>query len=176
MKGQSLKSGFTIVELLVVIVVIALLATVGLVSYTGIQARARDSQRLQDVVTLQKSIDLYLTRNASLPPRSPSSPSWAMSHVYPNDFIANIAGPEKDLSTLPVDPRNTSAMHYRYYVYPAGSHTCPAARGPFYILQVIDMESTGRPHPKSPGFSCLNGPGGRDWSGEADYTVGGYTD
>lgn len=36
-------SGFTIVELLIVIVVIAILATIGIVAYNGIQNRARES-------------------------------------------------------------------------------------------------------------------------------------
>lgn len=34
------SSGFTIVELLIVIVVIAILATISVVAYTGIQSRA----------------------------------------------------------------------------------------------------------------------------------------
>lgn len=39
------QKGFTIVELLIVIVVIALLATISIVAYNGVQGRARDSKR-----------------------------------------------------------------------------------------------------------------------------------
>lgn len=42
-------AGFTIVELQIVIVVIAILATISIVAYNGIQQRARDSQRKSDL-------------------------------------------------------------------------------------------------------------------------------
>lgn len=44
--------GFTIVELIVVVVVIGLLATAGFVAYTGVQAAARDKTVLSDLDTL----------------------------------------------------------------------------------------------------------------------------
>jgi len=53
------RAGFTIVELLIVVVVIAILAAISLVAYTGFQARARDSIRKQDLATLAKVTQLY---------------------------------------------------------------------------------------------------------------------
>lgn len=41
--------GFTIVELLIVIVIIAILATVTIVSYNGIQARAKNTKTVSAV-------------------------------------------------------------------------------------------------------------------------------
>ena len=42
-KTQRNLRGFTIVELLIVIVIIAILAAITIVAYNGIQQRARDS-------------------------------------------------------------------------------------------------------------------------------------
>ncbi len=50
--------GFTIVELLIVIVVIAILAAISLVAYNGIQERARNTKINQDLASLQKAIML----------------------------------------------------------------------------------------------------------------------
>lgn len=57
------KPGFTIVELLIVIVVIAILATISIVAYNGIQARSRDSIRKQDLANLAKATQLYAVDN-----------------------------------------------------------------------------------------------------------------
>jgi len=53
------KHGFTIVELLIVIVVIAILAAITTVSYSGIQSRARDAVRKNDLVQLGKAMSIY---------------------------------------------------------------------------------------------------------------------
>lgn len=59
-------SGFTIVELLIVIVVIAILAAISIVAYTGIQQRARDSQRKSDLAALAKAHAIYRIDNGPM--------------------------------------------------------------------------------------------------------------
>lgn len=55
--------GFTIVELAVVITVMAILATVVAVSYSGFQERARDTQRTSDVDTIADALKVYYSKN-----------------------------------------------------------------------------------------------------------------
>lgn len=52
-------SGFTIVELLIVIVVIAILAAISVVAYTGIQTRARASAIISDLKATEKALKAY---------------------------------------------------------------------------------------------------------------------
>ena len=59
------KSGFTIVELLIVIVVIAILAAITIVAYNGIQNRARDTDRKADIAALAKALHLYNVDNGN---------------------------------------------------------------------------------------------------------------
>jgi len=61
------QTGFTIVELLIVIVVIAILAAIVIVAYSGIQDKARYSAMQQDLSSLNKAIQLYYVDNGSYP-------------------------------------------------------------------------------------------------------------
>ncbi|MDO8335862.1 MAG: prepilin-type N-terminal cleavage/methylation domain-containing protein [Candidatus Saccharibacteria bacterium] len=56
---KSRNQGFTIVELLIVIVIIGILAALVIVAYNGIQQRARDADRDADLRALKTSIELY---------------------------------------------------------------------------------------------------------------------
>ena len=58
-KPKNTPQGFTIVELLIVIVVIAILAAISIVSYNGIQARARNTARLTMAENTIKLLELY---------------------------------------------------------------------------------------------------------------------
>lgn len=61
------KAGFTIVELLIVVVVIAILAAITIVGYTGIQNQTHDSAIKSDLNTVKKKIDLYVVDNGRVP-------------------------------------------------------------------------------------------------------------
>lgn len=61
------EQGFTIVELLIVIVVIAILAAITIVAYNGIQGRARDSSADSMAATLSKKAKAYYTINSAYP-------------------------------------------------------------------------------------------------------------
>ena len=59
------RNGFTIVELLIVIVVIAILAAVSIVAYNGVQQRARDSNRKSDLSVIAKALQMYNIDNGN---------------------------------------------------------------------------------------------------------------
>lgn len=52
------KGGFTIVELLIVITVVAILAVIVLVAYNGIQDRAREAKIKSDLSQIEKAVTL----------------------------------------------------------------------------------------------------------------------
>jgi prepilin-type N-terminal cleavage/methylation domain-containing protein len=61
------QKGFTIVELLIVIVVIGILATLVIVTFSGIQQRARDTQRQTDINAIQGHMEAYYAQNGNYP-------------------------------------------------------------------------------------------------------------
>ena len=59
--------GFTIVELLIVIVVVAILATISVVAYNGIQIRAKNAKTVNAAVAWVKILKLYNADKGSWP-------------------------------------------------------------------------------------------------------------
>lgn len=126
--------GFTIVELLIVIVVIALLAAITVVAYNGMQQRARDGKRAQDLASIQKALLLYNASNGGVYASfnyASSGPGGWDSSVQTNwlSFLRSSYG------NMPVDPLNVSTTDpsngnddwaYFYYCYAAGSGPLPA--------------------------------------------------
>lgn len=53
------QKGFTIIELLIVIVIIAILTAITVVAYNSIQNRAKNAQYVSDVATIVKKAELY---------------------------------------------------------------------------------------------------------------------
>lgn len=62
------RRGFTIIELMVVIVVVAVLARIVFVAYNGTQARTRDAIRKNDLSSLAKQIQIYAVQNKTWTP------------------------------------------------------------------------------------------------------------
>lgn len=73
MKQWAAQKAFTIVELLIVIVVIAILAAITVVAYTGIQNRAYDSAIQKDLQDSYKLMLTYYLDNTSGYPSVPDS-------------------------------------------------------------------------------------------------------
>jgi prepilin-type N-terminal cleavage/methylation domain-containing protein len=62
---QNKQQGFTIIELLIVIVVIGILATITIVAYRGIQDRASDLKRTTDVASVMKAMSIWKQDNGN---------------------------------------------------------------------------------------------------------------
>ncbi|MDO8573537.1 MAG: type II secretion system protein [Candidatus Daviesbacteria bacterium] len=59
--------GFTLVELLVVISIIAILSAIGLVIFSGAQKSGRTAKRIGDLKAIQTALEVYYSRNGSYP-------------------------------------------------------------------------------------------------------------
>ncbi len=167
-RNTSSRGGFTIVELLIVVVVVGILAAITVVAFGNIQQRARDAARLQDAKSIEKSLRLYLTQTGALFGPTSTDGSWETSaEDAPGQFMETLVS-SGVIGKVPIDPQNTASRHYRYYLYPAGTSGCDAAKGQFAVFQIIDLETSPRPYAQDPGFTCPS----RDWSLEADYSFG----
>ncbi len=82
---QSLnKTGFTIVELLIVVVVIAILASITIVSYSGINARAKESSIVSNLNTFSNKYQQLKILNSDT--GVPTSEFNSIGTVFPDNF------------------------------------------------------------------------------------------
>jgi prepilin-type N-terminal cleavage/methylation domain-containing protein len=124
------RPGFTIVELLIVIVVIGILVAITIVAYNGMQNRSRDSRRTSDIAAIQKLLELYKADNGGYPLCGSSS-----AYVPPNTNNTSYSDVTtcltaalipKYAATLPADPVNANSNKYFYAVgYQKNSNPTP---------------------------------------------------
>jgi prepilin-type N-terminal cleavage/methylation domain-containing protein len=89
-KIKKNSKGFTIVELLIVIVVIAILAALVLNSFRGVQERARDTKRRTDVNAQASQLEVYYTDNGGYPvfTGQVNTDSWLSANLKGADLNA----------------------------------------------------------------------------------------
>lgn len=115
------NSGFTIVELLIVIVVIAILAVITIVAYNGIQTRAENAKTISAVQAYKKALLQYATEKGSYP----ISGGYCQGAQYPLlDGVT--AGCRNSSSVLP----NTVAATYAPLLQPymGGNSPMPSTK------------------------------------------------
>jgi prepilin-type N-terminal cleavage/methylation domain-containing protein len=61
------KNGFTIIEVLVVITVLGILASMSAFGYLNLQKQSRDSQRMSSAVAVSESLEKYFSKNGEYP-------------------------------------------------------------------------------------------------------------
>jgi prepilin-type N-terminal cleavage/methylation domain-containing protein len=123
------RSGFTIVELLIVIVVIGILAGLVLNTFNGIQARARDTERKTDINAVHAQVEAYHADNAKYPTTTNlATAAWVDSNLSGLDDQAL------------VDP---SSGAYAYVAAPSGCDNTAGNECDSYTLSA-DLETDGR--------------------------------
>lgn len=121
-QALKLRDGFTLLELLIVIIVVGLLALVIIPNLLSGPARARDSQRKADMRTIKTALESYYNDNNS----------------YPTSLQVLTEGTTPYLKSLPTDPK-TKQM----YVYTTTGNP------PSNFLLKVTLESSGDKDVKS---------------------------
>jgi prepilin-type N-terminal cleavage/methylation domain-containing protein len=123
------KKGFTIVELLIVIVVIGILATLVIVTFTGIQQKARNSQRQTDINAVDSHVEAFYAQYGAYPTYTQlNDTTWRQKYMKGLDAAA-LASPRSTNSAVNVVDTSASGDPYWYSPYTGDSGTTLCSGG-----------------------------------------------
>ncbi len=111
--------GFTLVELIVVITILAILWTVGFISISGYSVSARDGSRISDLANITKTLELTRVKIGYFP--DPSSATWVTFSGWTvwtqwtigDSVLRILSSVHFGLSKIPTDPLFTN-IEYTY--------------------------------------------------------------
>lgn len=110
------QSGFTIIELLIVIIVIGILATLVITTFSGIQRNARNRTREADINALHSQVEYYYGQNSKYPTLANlNDAAWRAANLKGLAAEA-LQDPQNESATLVAAP---VAGSYSYAVTPA---------------------------------------------------------
>lgn len=158
------RKGFTLIELMVTIAIIAVISAIGITTFNQSQKLGRDSKRKQDIRSMAVALELYYQTNKRYPctgndvwVSSASGGNW-ITDPYGNDASGETCGDTVDraldttyINVVPKDPVNTGAgtwtgvtTGYIYGYRGYDSTICSTLKGQFFVL-VAQLENKNDP-------------------------------
>lgn len=154
---KAKQTGFTIVELLIVIVVIGILAAITIVAYNGVQQKARDTQRKSDMAKIVSTGKLWTVDNekplsAIGAGSSGFAVGWFDSPYTPYPSVKSVLVGAGYLSNGVTDPINTkTGTVYAYMIAPC-LDSDPTTRVIMAKLEIPPTETLSQ----QLGYTCTN--------------------
>ncbi len=105
-RNRKKKSGFTLIEMLIVIVIIWILAAAIVPKITRVIARAKDTKRVTDLRNVATAIEMYKADYGNFP--LPKSTQWYYNYVCSLDELKESIW--NYLNIIPKDPKKSSSI------------------------------------------------------------------
>lgn len=148
---KKAQSGFTIIELLIVIAIIAILAGLVLNNFQGAQAKARDTQRITDIGNIHSKLEEYYNENNAYPSTFTAATFPGIdagSLTDPKGVSINIAGAVADQAAAQAVNTQSATNNYVYIPYPTGCTSGPPPTCTGYVLKTfVEKPSAATPNP-----------------------------
>ena len=93
------SSGFTLIELMIVISIISILTLIGIISYTQVLKNGRDGQRKTDLVLLESALEQYRADLGFYPTTNTITSSSVIGRPFTNQMGWPVTNPPPPLKT-----------------------------------------------------------------------------
>lgn len=113
LKARALSNGFTLLELIVAMSIIAIVTTSLWGNFFTSLTKGRDARRKQDLESVTKALELYYNDNKAYPA---AIPTWGVPFIHPTNTAVIY------MQKLPTDP-----------AYPESTY-CYSSNGTYYKL------------------------------------------
>ena len=157
------RAGFSLIELVVVILIMTILAGVVVPRVSARRAAARDARRLSDVAALADALEQYKLDTGDYPASAGAGWETSLGGSFIPDLIE-----EGYLRDIPEDPTNDASYNYQYQRFAEAANGCVGS-GNYYVLGVLAFELNETAAANTGYFQCT----GHDWSNDFDFVVGG---
>ena len=161
------QSAFTLIELVVVILILAILAGALVPRVTDRLAASRDSRRLNDLRVIRDAIEQYYLDKGVYPPATVVALGAGYDVTHDNNFIPELVQTGY-LREPAMDPVNDVTYFYGYNVFAQGTNGCKG-KGSFYVLGIKRFETAGFAVAHPGYFKCAT----KNWSADFEYVTGG---
>lgn len=98
MRGKE-ANGFTMIELMIVVSIVGILATLAVPSYQGTLLRAREAALRQDLFTMRDVLDQHRADQGKYPPSLRALVDAGYLRAIPNDPFTNLATTWQEITT-----------------------------------------------------------------------------
>ncbi len=98
MRGKE-ANGFTMIELMIVVSIVGILATLAVPSYQGTLLRAREAALRQDLFTMRDVLDQHRADQGKYPPSLQALVDAGYLRAIPNDPFTNLATTWQEITT-----------------------------------------------------------------------------
>lgn len=141
------RKAFTLVELLVVVAIIGILASLIILNLMKAKSASRDARRAGDISMIKKAVEAYFVENTKYPPTptgctnkfsSPELDYWASGSCLTDTYIVGVTN---YIAVLPKDPGPallSGGKNQRGYMYYADNNSAGSS---YYKILVSLPES-----------------------------------